>query len=174
MVSNYKRKSDRQKWSEEDIKRAIEMVSNKVMGYKKAAETYNVPKTTLIRRVKKYKATEDINNAAAKKLGRLAPVFSEDQEKELATYVKNMESRLFGLTTKDLRSLAYDLAENNNIEHNFDRGTKLAGRYWLENFLKRNPDLSLRKPEATSAARASGFNEVSVGNFFKLLLEIHN
>lgn len=49
MVGNYKRKSDRQKWSEAAIKRAIEMVSNKVMEYKKA-------------RVKKYKATEDINN----------------------------------------------------------------------------------------------------------------
>ncbi|KAJ8982004.1 hypothetical protein NQ317_004091 [Molorchus minor] len=140
MVSTYKRKSDRQKWSAESMKQAIEKVFTGVMGLRKASDAYNVPKTTL-----KTKSS---------------------QEEELATYVKDMESRFFGLTTKDLRSLAYDLAEKNKLKHIFDKGTKMAGRYWLESFLRRNPDLSVRKPEATSAARASGFNKVAVRKFF--------
>lgn len=172
MVSTYKRKSNRQEWSVENMGQAIQMVSTGAMGLRKASDTYNVPKTTLKRKVELYRKNKNIGQATAKKMGRFGTVFTKEQEEELAMYAKNMESRLFGLTTKDLRSLAYDLAEKNNIKHNFDQSTKMAGRYWLENFLKRNPCLSLRKPEATSAARASGFNRVAVGQFFSLLVEV--
>lgn len=103
-------------------------------------------------------------------MGRYEQVFNADLEKELASFVKDMESRFFGLTTKDLRRLAYDLAEHNKLQHKFNNDTKMAGRIWLDNFLKRNPDLSLRKPEPTSAARAAGFNQVVVNKFFDLLL----
>lgn len=40
------------------------------------------------------------------------------------------------------------------------------------NFQKRNPDLSMRKPKPTSAARASGFNQVVVNQFFDLLTDV--
>lgn len=172
MVNNYKRKSDRQSWSEEDMKNAIEKVANRKMGLNKAAASYNIPKTTLIRRLTKYESTKDITKATEKKMGRYEQVFNADLEKELASFVKDMESRFFGLTTKDLRRLAYDLAEHNKLQHKFNNDTKMAGRIWLDNFLKRNPDLSLRKPEPTSAARAAGFNQVVVNKFFDLLTDL--
>ncbi|OWR47657.1 Tigger transposable element-derived protein 1 [Danaus plexippus plexippus] len=99
--------------------------------------------------------TNDLDPAVTKKRGRLEPVFNKEQERELADYLKDMESGFYGLTSIDLRKLAYDLAERNNLYHNFDHDTKMAGRCWLEFFLKRNLDLSFRKPEATSAARAA-------------------
>lgn len=151
------------------MKKAIDKVISKEMGLNKASTEFNVPKTTSKRRLEKYMTTQDMDRATEKKLGRFKQVFSKEQEFELASYAKDMESRFFGLTTKDMRILAYDLAEKNDISHNFDTSKKMAGRIWLENFLKRNPDLSLRKPEATSAARASGFNKVSVDKFFDLL-----
>ncbi|XP_022823908.1 uncharacterized protein LOC111354594 [Spodoptera litura] len=151
------------------MKNAIEKVAAGEMGLYKASNQFLVPKTTLKRKLEKYKATQNIDIATNKKLGRFEQVFTKAQETELATYVKQMESRLFGLTTENLKKLAYDLAERNNISHNFDTCKKMAGRIWLENFLKRNPDLSLRKPEPTSAARAAGFNQVAVNNFFDLL-----
>ncbi|CAH1965165.1 unnamed protein product [Acanthoscelides obtectus] len=81
-----------------------------------------------------------------------------------------MESRLFGLTRIELRRLAYQLAERNNIQHNFHH--EMAGVDWLKGFLRRHQNLSVRTPEATSAARAMGFNKVAVGQFFGLLTKL--
>lgn len=98
-------------------------------------------------------------------------LFSQEQELELVEYIKTMEVRLFGLTSLELRSLAYQLTVKNKINHTFCEDS-LAGVDWLYGFLKRNSDLSLCKPEATSAARASGFNQNAVSKFFALLTEV--
>jgi hypothetical protein len=49
---------------------------------------------------------------------------------------------------------------------------KCPGKDCLSGFVKRNPSLSLRKPEETSLSRASGFNKIAVENVFNLLHEI--
>lgn len=75
---------------------------------------------------------------------------------------------LFGLTCTDVRRMAYQLADRNNLQHYFNQNKKMAGWVWLRSFMKRN--LSLRGPEATtSAARARGFTKPAVGKFFELL-----
>lgn len=76
-----------------------------------------------------------------------------------------MQSRIFGITTKNLQKLASDRAERNNKNHSFDTSIKIVGRIWTENFLKRNSDLSLQIPKTISGARAVGFNEVVVNSF---------
>lgn len=102
-------------------------------------------------------------------MGNFKKIFTDAQEAELVDYIKIMESRLFGLNTKDLRRLAFELAERNHLKHSF--GTNgIAGIDWLKNFLKRHPDLSLRSPEPTSAARAMGFNKIAVSKFFENLI----
>ena len=85
-----------------------------------------------------------------------------------------MEKRLFGLTTIDLRKIANQLAVKNGKQHNFNIDKEMAGVDWLKGFLKRHPDLSIRKPEATSAARVMGFDKVSVSKFYQLLGDIYD
>jgi len=42
----------------------------------------------------------------------------------------------------------------------------------MYSFMKRHSDLSIRKPEATSVALASGFNPIAFGKFYSSLSEV--
>lgn len=118
--------------------------------------------------MKNYLLLPDVN-IATRKMGRFDTVFSAPQEEDLVLKILDQEQRFYGLSTRDIRSLAYQLAVKNNITHPFSTKTELAGLDWLQGFRRRHPEISLRTPEATSAARAQGFNHVSVSQFFNVL-----
>lgn len=171
----YKRTTNRQSWSEESMALAIEAMLNGTMGSKKASCSYNVPQTTLEDRVKKARQSNLPPQVAAKKgMGRFKPVFTDAQEKEIVNHVVALEERLFGVTMTELREIAFQLAEKNNISHNFNKLEKMAGKEWLYSFLERHPQLRLRNPEKTSLARAKGFNRTAVGKFFNLLQSVYD
>ncbi|XP_030757703.1 jerky protein homolog-like [Sitophilus oryzae] len=58
------------------------------------------------------------------------------------------------------------------LKHPFNNNAKLAGSDWLAGFKKRNPQLSIRAPEATSIARAAGFNKPQVQKFFDVVRSV--
>ncbi|KAJ4450254.1 hypothetical protein ANN_01673 [Periplaneta americana] len=144
MPRNRPRKTSQQSWSPTKMREAIRSVRKGEMGSKKASKLFGIPRIILKRRVmnSKHDATED-----RKVLGRKRPVFSPEQEREL-------------------------LAEMNNIKHPFNKNTGLAGEDWYYGFKARNSELSLRKPETTSKARAQGFNKPIVEKFFSLLKSV--
>ncbi|CAG5049180.1 unnamed protein product [Parnassius apollo] len=84
------------------------------MGYKLAAKSFSVPQTTLERQVKLARESLDKNGPITVKfkvpLGPKEQVFTDNEEEELCKYIIDMESRLYGLTMKDLRGLVYRLA----------------------------------------------------------------
>lgn len=160
------RTSDRNSWSRENMIEAIRAVQENKMGTAKASKVYNVPRTTLRRRIEGKNAVATMDKQI---LGSRRPVFNPEQEQELKFHILNMQQCHYGLTSRDLRSLAFQLAEKNKLEHPFNVDKKLAGEDWLQGFLSRHPDLSLRSPEATSAARSRAFNEANVQKFFDLL-----
>ncbi|XP_070182914.1 jerky protein homolog-like [Littorina saxatilis] len=60
----------------------------------------------------------------------------------------------------------------NRINHSFNKEKKTAGKDWYRLFKRRHPEISLRQPEATSFARAEGFNREAVNRYFNLLEEL--
>jgi hypothetical protein len=56
----------------------------------------------------------------------------------------------FGLSIKDVPKLAFDLAKKYKLLHTFYKEKTFYA------FMRRNPELSVRQPEATSLARAKG------------------
>ena len=160
------------RWTEEDLDRALTALQNGDAGLNAIAKTYGVPKAPLKRHL-------DIGNKYANGsktfLGRpqtLPPVL----ETALVKYVLDMESMLIGLSRTDLIELAYQLANANGID-GFKHDKQSASTMWYRTFMKRHPELSLRKAEVTSVARAKGFNRVNVGQFLdslETLVERHN
>ncbi|XP_031358437.1 uncharacterized protein LOC116182078 [Photinus pyralis] len=79
----------------------------------------------------------------------------------------------YGLTTVDVRRLAFEVAVVNNVTIPESWSTsKMAGKDWLRAFIKRRKTLSIRKPEACSLARLTSFNRHNVQTFFTNLRNI--
>ena len=80
--------------------------------------------------------------------------------------------RFYGWTPGKVRSLAWEYGSKNNIKKPQNWVTeKIAGEKWLNDFMHRYK-LSLRVPEATSAARATAFNMHNVSIFFDNLYSV--
>ena len=148
------------------MRNAIEAVVGGSMGILRAAKTFDVPKTTLHRRVAN---KNKLIHGELKGMGAMKTALPRIIELDLVKYILQMESMLFGLSMDDVRVLAFQLAESNGLQHPFNRTVGKAGWDWVNGFRKRHPTVVLRTPEATSGARARGFNRPNVNNFFDLL-----
>ena len=147
MVRNYKRKTNRANWSEEKMKLAILAVENKELSIRKAAVVFGVPKDSLNRRVKGKLKSLSAGEKHKKILGRYRAILTHDQEKELEDHIINMDQAFYGLSINDIRAIVYDYCQKNNIKNNFNSDNKMAGRDFVEGFMKRHPKLSLRRPK---------------------------
>ncbi|CAH2007780.1 unnamed protein product [Acanthoscelides obtectus] len=161
MPRNYKRTSNRQSWSQDAMKKAIEAVKEKKMGWLLAS--FKVPQATLRRHALEQNKTVA---PAAKGLGRFQLTFLLEIERQLVEHIKLLETRMFGLTRTMVQELAFELAEKNGFSYSFNKDKDKAGQEWLDGFLKRHKHISLRKPEPTSAARTQDFNRPQVRKFF--------
>lgn len=144
-------------WTDDDMDTALTKYTNKSMGFNEVCRFYHIPKPTFRRHLK------GLNKQ--KSIGRPKDL-SKDMEDELVKHVLDLESSFFGLRIRDLRSLAYQLAEKYELSHRFNKTTKLAGWKWYYNFMKNHPEISLRTPEPTSMARCQGFTKEIVNEFF--------
>ncbi|XP_065642713.1 uncharacterized protein LOC136074335 [Hydra vulgaris] len=102
-------------------------------------------------------------------------VFTAEDEKSLSSYLLIASKMNYGLSTRSTRFLAYEFAlKNNKICPSSWIKNKIAGIDWLQGFMKRQPELSLRTPEATSFARSTAFNKHTVREFFQNLKTVRN
>ena len=171
MPRSYIRKTTRASYSEDSLKKVISEV-NGGAPLLPTAKKYGIGARTLRRHKNK-----QVANPGCIQLGRFRPDINAEYESQLVKKIQEMEKQLFGLTTKDVRRLAFDFACKMNIKHRFNIQKRMAGPDWLQGFLSRHPELSLRKPQPTNIARAIGFNKEQVRNFFEIyknILTSHN
>jgi len=158
----YNRKTTRGNYGMSVLEEAVHKVKNGELSKRMAERIYGVPKKTLSRHL-------DGKVQKPGSLGRFDCVLPANFETALVDHVVKLQSMLFGLSTTDIRKLAYELAEQQHFNHQF-KG-KIAGKGWLRGFLSRHPELSIRNPEPTSIGRAMGFNLPSKDRFFQLYQE---
>lgn len=165
------KKGEIRKWKQEDMQKAVEAVRAKKMGFLLASKMFCVPKTTLIRMCK---SESKISDLLTERLGR-KPVLNKEMENDLVKYAKEMETRYWGLTRRDITSLAFQLAKSNNIPNKFSVLRECAGKDWFYGFMQRHKhELSLREPTGTSFDRAKGFTKENVELFFNILESEYN
>lgn len=164
----------RGEWSEEYMKHAVAAVLENKMSERAASQQYNVPRSTLQRKIK---AISDNQQTDMKpQLGYFKATFNDEYEAQLVEYMKDLDSRLMPLSKSEFLKLAYDLAENLGLKHRFNIEKKMAGKDFYISFMKRHPELSYRKPQSTSLMRCVGFNKPQVERFFnqlKTMIEKH-
>lgn len=92
-------------------------------------------------------------------LGPKLQVFSCDDQKELGAYILDMESGLYGLTTKDFRGQQrYRLVINKNKSPQFNKLKKKPEKTGYQVF-ESHPEWSIRQSESASVTRAAEFNK---------------
>jgi len=165
MVRSYARKTDRAKYGNNSLQAALDAVKDG-MSLKRASVQFGISRPVLRRH-----RDGKVRNPGESRLGNFVAVFSEELERKLVDKIKMMERSMYGLTTVDVRRIAYELAVKLNVKHGFNLESKMAGKEWLRSFMKRNKDLSIRAPEATNISRAVGFYRAQVAIFTNLLKE---
>ncbi|KAG8236677.1 hypothetical protein J437_LFUL017068, partial [Ladona fulva] len=77
------------------------------------------------------------------------------QTSELKRYVIDIDRRAFEPTKVQLGNICYNYAEGQGLSHRFNKEKQSAGRDFVESFMK-ECQLTMRKPESTSAANVTG------------------
>ena len=160
-MRTYVRRGARAAYSRVQLLEAVERVRHGAFMKDVSADT-GIPLRSL-RRQK--------NKGITRRPGK-STVFTAAQEAELKDYIVACTDRFYGLSREEARKLAADFAQANRVR--IPRGwtaSGLAGLDWLAVFQKRDR-LSLRSPEATSMARANGFNAKAVDQFFANLVAL--
>ena len=140
----------------QELKNAEE--SGEVISLRSVAKDYGILESTLRRRIKN-------RNLSSPTLG-CKPIFSKEEESELVEHAVEASQKFSGITPKEFRSMAFNVAQKYNKKNKFNKGKRLAGYDWLKRFKARNPILSIRSPEATSLNRIQAFCSEEVETFF--------
>ncbi|XP_063891128.1 uncharacterized protein LOC135116582 [Helicoverpa armigera] len=176
-MRTYKRKSERGNISKDVYEQAaVILEEDKTKKVRGVAKDFGLCHMSLTRFLKKRKeAKEKGTPLESVTMGykKNRQVFNDKQEAVLVSYLIKCSQIYYGLTPKDVRQLAFECA----LKHNFVTpqswlDNKEAGVDWLTAFLKRNPSLSIRSPEATSLSRATSFNKTNIDNFFSKLADV--
>ncbi|KAF2902796.1 hypothetical protein ILUMI_03390 [Ignelater luminosus] len=162
MAFKYKAKKDstRRKVTKQELQNAIREVKSGT-SLRNTAVKYNINRTTLRQYTKNEAKLQAFDDKGRYKASQ---IFTIAEERLLVEYLLTCSKMKYGLTRAQAMKLAFEYASANNkrIPDSWTKN-RSAGKDWFRGFLCRNPDISLRTPEATSLSRATSFNKKNVG-----------
>lgn len=160
------RKTDRTRATPEEIKVMLDEVSNG-SSIREVARSHTISFSTLQRHVARSKSLPDGETYEYSPNITVRQIFTQDEELAMVDYLQKCSKMHYGLSSTDTRILAYKYAKalDINVPEKWHTEEK-AGREWFFGFLRRNPRLTLRAPEATSLSRSTSFNKHNINTFF--------
>lgn len=139
----------------ENLEKALHEVQEKRCSIRHAAKIYDIPKSTLIDRLReKYKNPGNIGGPT---------IFTIAEENILVKWIIEMGELGFPVTKSQLLESVTKLVQNLNRENPFKNNQ--PGKKWYNGFLSRHPEVSKRVPQSLSSCRAL-VSEENIRNWF--------
>ncbi|VDH90293.1 Hypothetical predicted protein [Mytilus galloprovincialis] len=157
MLRVKKTKSKELKYDITALENAIRSVKSGEMSVRKAAQHFNVPKSTVGDRVT---GKRDLEVGRGRK-----PALPLELEKSIVQSVKRASQLGVGLSRKQLLTRTGALVKKLKIKTPFKNST--PGKDWWQSLKERHPDLTIRKPEKTGALRCRMMNRQKVEAYFQ-------
>ncbi|XP_011158213.2 uncharacterized protein LOC105194806 [Solenopsis invicta] len=166
-TSKTSQKEERMSWDAAMMIQAINCVKSKTLGYTRAANLFEVPRTTLRRLVARELSSKECVDTTLKQKS----IMPAEIETQLLDYTMLMKKQFFNVTNSDVSKMAYQLAIrnklNNPLEHNEEDSAA-----WFDDFMRKHSNLIIHKPRDKSNFK-TGFNKDSVSAFYKMLENVY-
>ena len=130
-------------YSIQKIKQGQKLIKEQGLSIRQAAKQVGIPYSKLQRK----QNSKDLNDSRKK--------LTSNQESSLAKHIIDWSGKGFPRTPDDIKNDAHHIIKTFN-----DKNAKRPGKCWLKGFLKRHPELSVRKTEFISKAHS----KLSAGN----------
>lgn len=151
-----KTKRKNMQYSKEDLRQALQSIENKESTAYRASKTFNIPITTLER---KLKAKNDRRPGNQLNL-------SKEVEHELVDYIINCSAMGSPLTRSQIKNCAADLTQCNGCK---EFKNQVPTDQWFSSFLKRHPDIARRTPSLLTQA-SSKVSPKNITSFIENLI----
>ena len=150
----------RKLWDPESMTRAMNAVISKEMGVNKAAEQFDVPRTTLKDRI----SGRVKHGAKPGPPGFLTP----EEDQELVDFLVECCKMGNGKTKREVIDCVKRLMEKKRAKEGLQM-IKFNGEGWWYKFMKRHSELSLRTSDPLSHCRFNAVSQSALDNYFVLL-----
>lgn len=151
----------RRKWSEKDLLTALKEIRENRLPVNAASNQFSIPRWTLRDYISK-----GINEM--RPVGRKC-ILNQEQEELLVKRLFRLAEVGLPLTRRELCKSVFLFCKERRIENPFSVEKEAAGRKWCKLFLKRHPELAIRRAQHLNEARAQKLNKFIVGDYFDKL-----
>lgn len=152
------------KYSLQDLCNAVKDVKEKKKTYRQAQDTYNVPIKVIYDRIKGRKIDAGRMGAGVKR------VLSERVEEYIVSCLKARAQMGHPCQKEELKLLVKEYVDSKQLKTPFKDNK--PGDDWYLNFMKRYPELSLKKPEHLQKARKDARKSFIVYDFYDMLKRV--
>lgn len=166
MPRNYTKKKQGPSYSAEDLAHAVEDVTNGNRSYRQAEIYYGVPKAVIYNRISGRKTPMDVTGP-----GR-SQVLAPEIENEIVQCLIARSKMGLPCDKSELRQLVGEYVNAKALKTPFKDG--IPGEDWYYAFMKRHPNLSLKKPEHLQKLRKDARKPDVIYQFYRDLENVTN
>ena len=103
--------------------------------------------------------------------GQCPRALSKEEEQQLTTYILYMAKNGLPIGRKDVRYLATEMEKLHSVSI---FGCDGASDGWLSSFLRRHPEISLRRPSHVDGGRFAMARQSVIDRYFEMMKDIFN